>query len=151
MIFDKLSNASIYYGISDRIKRALQWLHSTDLNALPAGRLEIDGDKIYANISTAETKSLDQSHLETHEKYIDIQYVHKGEEYIGILPSEFLGADIKRDSEHDVCFFEGKPDLITVREGYFMLVFPHDAHVPRITIKDPVKTSKIVVKVKWPE
>ena len=151
MIFDKLSNAHLYYGISKRIEKALKWLGSTDLDALSPGSHEIEGDNIYARVSTAETKPVEQCQLETHYKYIDIQYVHKGKEYMGTLPAEFLGKVVKNDIENDVCFFEGTPDLVTTAAGYFMLVFPHDAHAPRIAKGSPMKTHKVVVKIKWPE
>ena len=151
MIFDKLSNAHLYYGISKRIEKALKWLGQADIGALPLGKNVIDGDNIYANVSNADTKPLEQSQTETHYKYIDIQYVYKGEEYIGFLPSEFLGKVTKNDVDHDACFYEATPDLITTSAGYFMLVFPHDAHAPRVAKGSPMKTHKVVVKVKWPE
>jgi beta-galactosidase beta subunit len=58
MIFDKLSNAFIYYGTGERVARAFKWLASNDLGSLPEGRLEIEGDNIFVNISTAETNLL---------------------------------------------------------------------------------------------
>ena len=149
MIFDKLSNAPIYYDINDRIARALKWLVETNLDEVPDGRHEIDGDDIFVNASTADTKLL-VNNVETHAKHIDIQYIHKGKEYIGFMPAEFHGKEVKSNPESDAYHFEGNPDLITAYEGYFMLLFPHDAHKPRIAIGNPAKTRKFVVKVKWP-
>ena len=147
MIYDKKSNAPLYYGGHARLDKALKWLYETDIDALADGRHEIEGTDIYVMVSNAETKPLEQSKLETHDKYIDIQYVHKGEEYMGFLPAEFLGSETSRNNEKDVAFFEGKPDLVKITGGYFMVVFPHDAHAPRIAIGAPAKTKKAVVKV----
>ena len=149
MIIDKLANASIYYGIDEKITRALKWLQSTNLETFPEGEHQIEGKDIFVRVSNADTKPLDQSQVETHKEYIDIQFVYKGKEYIGFMPDEFAGKETKRNDADDVVFFDGKPDLVTVHEGYFMMVFPHDAHAPRVAIGSPAKTRKFVLKVKW--
>jgi YhcH/YjgK/YiaL family protein len=147
MIFDKLSNASLYYGNNDRLYRALKWLQATDFNTLQDGRITIDGNEIYANISTGSTKPEMQTKIELHTKYIDIQYVITGEEYIGILPKERLGTEISRDEEKDHYGFEGKSDLILVPQGFFMVLYPQEGHAPRIMKEKQASTRKAIVKV----
>ena len=44
MILDSLENRARYYALNPRLEKAFDYLLSTDLGALPAGRHAIDGD-----------------------------------------------------------------------------------------------------------
>lgn len=65
---------------------AFKFLNEEDLNALEAGRYDISDDGTYANIEEYMTK--DSAHFEAHRKYVDIQYLVKGKEYIFVTPLE---------------------------------------------------------------
>ena len=42
MIKDSLVNAKIYYSLSEKIKKGLEWLENTDLESLNDGKYPID-------------------------------------------------------------------------------------------------------------
>ena len=147
MIKDKLINAKNYYNLSDNIQKGLVWLENTNLNKIEDGKYEIDGDKVYASIQTYETK--ENAKYESHRKYIDIQYIVKGEEKIGVTEISNCETCIAYDKEKDLEFYNinTKEEFFELKEGNFMIFYPHDAHKPSISIEKISTVKKIVVKV----
>lgn len=146
MIKDRLVNAECYYGLSERIKAAFEWLKNSDLEALQDGRYEIDGDIIYANVQSYETKS--DALYEAHRRYIDIQYMINGAEKIGVVDySECNLVEVYNQSK-DIEFLECSSDSFQyLKRGDFLLLFPHDAHKPSLIADKKLKVKKVVVKV----
>ncbi len=83
MIFDSLNNFSRYAGLGNNLPAALKFLLENELTALPVGRLELDGDNLYALVREYTTKPAEQGVWEAHRKYIDIQYMVSGSERMG--------------------------------------------------------------------
>ena len=148
MIKDKLSNADIYYLLSENIKNGFKWLKSQDLDNISDGRYYIDGDNLYANVQTYETK--DDANYEAHREYIDIQYMIKGKESIGVVDINKCKTCEEYNSEKDIEFFTCKEDIPyqLLEEGVFILLYPQDAHKPSIDYKTKSTVKKVVVKVK---
>ena len=147
MIKDKLKNAKLYYNLSEYIKQGLIWLETIDLKNLDDGKYEINGDRVYASVQTYQTK--DDALYESHRKYIDIQYVIKGSEKIGITDYSNCQTSIEYDNERDLEFytFDNKEEFIELTEGSFAIFYPHDAHKPSIKIETQSVVKKVVVKV----
>lgn len=149
MIVDSLANAETYYGLSDSIKKALQYIETHDLKAMEPGKYEIDGDDLYINVgSEYSPKSCDEGIWEAHRDYIDIQYVIEGCEYMGYANIETLTTTEEYRKDIDAELFEGKGDRILVTEGNFAVFFPQDGHMPGILACANQKSRKAVVKVK---
>lgn len=147
MIKDKIENAKIYYNLSGDIKLGLNWLETTDLNKLEDGKYIIKDSNVYASIQTYETKT--DANYESHRKYIDIQYLIKGEEKIGVTDLSNCKTCIEYDKERDLAFYtiNTQDEYIELKEGSFAIFYPHDAHKPSIAIKQPSTVKKVVVKV----
>ncbi len=146
MIKDRLKNAKTYYLLSEDIKKGLQWLENNNLETLEAGRYYIDNDRIYVNIDQYETK--DDANYEAHRKYIDIQYMIKGSEYIGVTDIESCSTCIDYDSDKDIEFFKANNEFQTLKTGEFLILYPQDAHKPCIKNGDKTFCKKAVVKIK---
>ncbi len=148
MIKDKLSNAKIYYNLSENLKKGFEWLANTDLENITDGRYEIDGNSVYASVQTYETK-LDAKY-ESHRNYIDIQYMIKGCEKIGVTDLNNCKTCIPYDSERDLEFYDinCKEEYLDLPEETFVVFYPHDAHKPSIAIDKQTIVKKVVVKVK---
>ncbi|MCC7886155.1 YhcH/YjgK/YiaL family protein, partial [Escherichia coli] len=54
------------------IEKALDFLRTTDFNALDPGVVEIDGKNIYAQIIDLTTREAVENRPEVHRRYIDI-------------------------------------------------------------------------------
>ena len=148
MIIDKIENAHLYKNISERINKSFEYIRTTDLKNLPAGRYPIDGENIFALVSEYQTKPEQEGKLEAHKKYIDVQYVISGEELMGYAP---LGAQQILESykeENDIVFFTGDKSFTKVSEGMFAIFFPEDVHMPGISTGKISNVKKLVIKVR---
>ncbi len=148
MILDKLENADIYKNISQRLTAAFEFLQSMDFSMIDNGKIEISGKDIFAVISEYHTKNSDESELEGHRKYIDVQYMVEGSELIAYTPMGNQNISIEYNKQNDITFFKGKGELIKLSTGSFMVFFPTDLHQPCIFVDKPALVRKVVVKVK---
>ncbi len=148
MIKDKLEHAKTYYGISENFKKGFEWLKNNDLDTLTEGRHGIDGDNIYANIQSYETK--DSAPYEAHREYADIQFMIKGEERIGVTDYSNCTVTETYNKGKDIEFLSlDKEDFFeTIKEGEFLVLFPQDAHKPSINPDKKQHVKKVVVKIK---
>lgn len=147
MIYDLLKNATFYHQTHPRFKKAFEYLQKTDFTKVAEGKVEIDGQNIYAIVQEYMTKPPAEGRWEAHQRYIDIQYVVAGEELIGYAHLDSMKAGQYND-EKDIVFLEGEGSMIPVPAGTFMLLAPQDVHKPQIAVHTPQKVKKVVVKVK---
>ena len=78
MIFDTLDHIDIYEGIHPGVMQGLRLLRSLDFDSLEDGSYEVEGERLFYSLATYETKQDNQT-PETHRRYIDIQYMVRGE------------------------------------------------------------------------
>lgn len=147
MIADNIRNASRYYGISDGIRAAFDYIATHDLTEPAPGRYKIDGDKLHLIIVEYDTKPLEQGAWETHRQYADVQFVVSGTELMGRADVSGLSASIKYDADKDIEFFSGDGAFFTMAPGDFAVFFPDDAHMPGMTASSPQPVRKAVMKV----
>jgi len=150
MIFDRIENYTLYAGISDRLLAAFHFLLESDLHNQPAGRVEIDGDNLFAIVQEYATRPADQGVWEAHRRYIDVQFMLDGRERMGFanLSTMQLGEYVP---EKDFQPMQGAGSTVEMFPGSFVVFFPEDGHMPGLTIQYPEKVRKVVVKVKLEE
>lgn len=148
MILDKIENAHLYKSIHPGIAKALEYVNNTNFETLAVGKQDIDGDAVFAIYKDFQTQEIGEQLMESHLKYIDVQYVVEGVEHMGVTIN--TGQEPKKvyNEEEDYMLFDEPYDLITVSAGMFAIFFPDDIHMPEVTITTPSKVKKIVVKVK---
>lgn len=146
MILDVLENGHRYLSLAPGFKQAFEFLSRADLQELPAQRHVIDGDRVYALVAKDLGRRKQDALLETHEKYIDIQFVLAGTDEMGWkAKSGCRQPTVAYDPETDVQFFADQPDaFIPTPSGAFAIFFPEDAHMPMIS---PGHLHKIIVKI----
>jgi YhcH/YjgK/YiaL family protein len=148
MIIDKIENAHLYKGISKGIAMALEFLAAEDLGSLENGKYVIDGEDVYANVSSYNTREQDRCSWEAHKRYIDVQCMVKGVERIGYANIGNLDVVKEYDADFDFMALSGMGDYLVLDEGTFAVFFPEDAHMPGITASDDTNVKKVVVKVR---
>lgn len=147
MIYDTLTNSHLYYGISARLQKTLDFLVNSDFSTIPDGRYEIDGNDVFANISHGMTVQ-NTPNAEAHNTYLDIQYLIEGHELIGVAQRETL-TEVEAHPERDIWFYTGKYEYLSLGDNRFIILWPHDAHAPNHAVDGiPVATRKCVVKVR---
>lgn len=148
MIIGSLNDTERIEILNPHFKKVFDYLKSHDLQSLPVGKIEIDGDRAWLSVSEVEGKAETFAGLETHDRYIDIQLPLEGEETFGwqargqLVHEAESGYDVMKDitfyTDRAVVFF-------TLSAGQFGIFFPEDGHAPCI---GKGKIKKIVAKVK---
>ncbi len=146
MIIDKIENAAKYAVISAGIKKGLDYILATDLENTEVGKYEL-GDGVKAIVSEYQSKEASVGVIESHKKFIDIQYIISGEEKMGYLPLEGQTPSTPYNEEKDVMFFSEPVSFTAFKKGMFAIYFPEDIHQPCIQIDSPVQVKKLVIKV----
>ncbi len=150
MIFDSMDQLGRYKNLGKNIAAAVDYLLNTELASLPVGRVEIDGERLYALVQEYTTKPADQGVWEAHRRYIDIQYVQRGQERMGFASLGKMQLDAYVP-EKDFQPMTGSGSIVDVFEGAFVIFFPEDAHMPGLSVNAPEPVRKIVLKVRVEE
>jgi biofilm protein TabA len=148
MVYDHIRYASEYFNLSPGIRVALDYLRRADLGAMPAGRHDVDGDRVFALVSDYDTRSPQETFWEAHRRHVDVQYVHAGLERIGFGDLAAFDVD-PYDVERDLTVARGESDrYVEVGAGGFVILFPHDVHMPGLTGRAVERVRKVVMKVR---
>ena len=147
MIADNLKNAKLYYGLGERMEKALRYLQENDFSELEPGKYVVDGIKVFAVVQKYESKPMEIGKWEAHRKYIDIQYMVNGSENMGYAYIEDMKDIENYNEEKDIAFTEGKGSFLAMKSGMFAVFAPDDIHMPGIAIDKPQSIKKVVVKV----
>ncbi len=129
--------------------KAIAFLNDKKLDTLKPGKYIIDGTDVYATITEAPSKEFAQSAWESHRNYIDLQYVIRGKEKIGVAPVSSAAVVKPYDETKDIANYnaEGKYYIATPDE--FFLFFPGDAHRPNIKVDGYDTVKKLVIKIRY--
>lgn len=136
--------------VTPSLRKALEWLEQQISTDTPAGRYDIDGDRMYVLVQELTTEPAVERLAEAHRKYIDIQLLLSGKELIRaardsdsaeIIADELLERDklSYRDVEHE-------SDIVLL-PGMFAVFFPADIHRPCCNAERSMFIRKAVVKI----
>lgn len=145
MIIDSFDNAERYFSIHKDFKLVFDFLKENDLRKLECGRHELRGSEVYFNLQEYETKPLQK--LEAHKKYIDIQVVATGEEYMGYTNIDNTTISEEYNEEKDVMFLNGNVDKLLATNKNFLIFYPEDAHMPALAVNEPKYVKKAIFKI----
>ena len=129
--------------------KAFAFLNNNKLDTMAVGRYAIDGDNVYAMITENPTKDQDSTKWESHQNYIDLQCVIKGEEKIGVANISNLVVTMQYDAGKDLINYSGEGKFYNAKPGTFFLFFPQDAHRPNVTANGNKPDKKIVIKIRY--
>lgn len=149
MIHDRLENIGVYLPsvYRDVIGRFLADVRGD----MPEGRIELDGDTIYARVMSYPTKLAKDCTIEAHDIYVDIQFTLVGGEGISFFPRHEL-RELSAEKEKDFYTFlaDMSPQLSVANlPGWFSMLFPHEAHRPQESLDGKCSVvKKGVIKIK---
>lgn len=150
MIKNSLKYTKNYYNLSNKIKLALEYLEKNDLKVFDNGRYDILGDDVYVNVQDYTSKPKTQGKWEAHKKYIDIQFMIKGTERIGVGEIDNYQTTEAYDESKDLEFLavaNYNYQFINMNENDFIILYPQDVHMPQIAMNTPSYVKKAVVKI----
>lgn len=148
MIYCSVSDLYLYSELSPLFKVCIDYILHENLKALPMGKTEIYGDKIYVNKMELETECIEDAVFESHKKYIDIHIDLIGSECIGFTEEEI---QIKKayDEEADVVLYAKQQKLdykFDLSNSKCLVFMPGEKHMPGIKIGNK-KVLKCCFKV----
>jgi len=138
----------MYASIGERISRAFDYIHATDLSKLAPGKHIVEEDDIIAIMSEYETKDIKECSLEAHRKYIDIQYMLKGSEMIGVTAKDGQLPTKIYDDADDYELYKDQSSFFRLDPGRFAIFFPEDLHMPGLNIEASAPVRKLIMKVR---
>lgn len=135
MILTNIHDCDRYAGLHPAFPKLFEFLRNTDLEALPNGKVELDGDDLFVKIARPEGKSKEVQPLEMHRQYIDVQFLISGKETIGWKATETCKSFTKEYTEEKDCALSNDPSTawIDMVPGDMVIVWPEDAHAPAIS------------------
>lgn len=147
MIYDKLSNITLYKGLSKNLDTAIQFISTHDLNELPLGKTTIDGDLVYINVMETKAQPIEERKYEVHKNYMDIQIDLIGTERVDTGDYHQVTLE-DYHQENDVAAASSE-DLVQciLGPGNFIICMAREPHKPNIAVSDDTFLKKAVVKV----
>lgn len=127
------------------------------LERLPAdspdndGLDSIQGDDLLYRVMSYPTRGPENTTVEAHERYVDIQMSLEGSEAIDWFSRDGLTLTTPYDEKNDYMLF-ARPDRVTGtvinRPGYFSVFFPEDGHTAQQIVGGEIENvRKVVIKV----
>jgi len=150
MIVSDLDHIDHQIASTPGLQKAFAFLRADNIHGLPDGRVEIDGERVFALVQRYETMITEAPRFECHRKYIDVQFIVSGEEVIGWAPLSRMTITEAYDADKDICFGTvamGKWTRAYLQEGQLAVLWPEDGHAPKLAGKASSPVMKIVVKV----
>jgi YhcH/YjgK/YiaL family protein len=149
VILTTLAQSAPYEVLGERVAAGLRWLRAMDAT-IPDGRHAIDGDEVFALVSTYDTGPSTEKRFETHVRHVDLQYVAAGHERILHAPADALSLETPYDDAADVAFYAEPPfaSSLLMRPGDLAVFHPGDAHKPGCMAGGRHTVRKVVVKVR---
>jgi biofilm protein TabA len=151
MIMAELEHITGQIAPTPNMQRALDFLRQAHGSSLPDGKVEIDGDRVFALVQSYETVAVSDPVLfEAHREYIDVQYVAAGQEIIGWASTGRLTVTAAYDEANEAWFgalAAADTTFVRLAAGELAVLYPSDGHAPRLATGAPAAVKKIVVKV----
>lgn len=150
MIYDHTAHLAKYKSLSPLVAKAIDYVTKTDLTKLPLGRVEVDGDDIYAAVHEYQTKLEADAKFEGHKTYVDLQIIVSGTERMDVADIEQLTVNKPYNEKSDVWFFDRPAQVqkLIVSACEFTIFMPHDVHAPTIATDKPEAVRKVVLKIR---
>lgn len=132
-------------------KALFEWLQSHDLNAIPAGKIPIEGTSLIVSVEDgdnwcSEQNLQDGKGSESHRQKIDFMYVVSGREGFARLDHETSSplSDYKPD-RLEYRFDASRLERFNSIDGTFNIMFPCDWHVAKVRTQEPSQRLRVLV------
>lgn len=149
---DKKEFIKQYNKHKDRWDKAFKWMETHDVATMAPGKYDIDGEHCFANVQETVLRTPDKIKIESHKKYVDLQWCVKGVERYGIVNSK--DAKLLDPYRFDVMHWTAnKVKYVDSNPHTFYLFFPDNYHKACV-LPDNAKTNtikKVCIKIEYDE
>jgi len=147
MIFDAIRNVKFYDPASNALSDSIDFILTNKFSFKDRPSCNIGKQGIYVIPQEYIVTKKEDKSIESHRKYIDIQVVMEGTEYLGYAEKSSLHS-LGYDEEHDFERLTGTLTFLPFSKEFFAVLFPQDAHMPGVEGPGSTPTvKKMVIKV----
>jgi YhcH/YjgK/YiaL family protein len=145
---DKGTFAKQYHLDTALWKKVFGFMQEHKLEKMEPGKYPIDGDDAFAIVTEGPSKEIEETMWESHRRYVDLQYVIKGKEKIGVVPITDVLITKPYDELRDAVNYSAKGKYYIATPKMFFLFFPDDVHRPNIIVPGYDTVKKLVIKIR---
>lgn len=134
--------------VDEKISFVIEHINLLDFEKLEIGRYDLSNG-IYYMVQEYTTRPASDCGLESHKKYIDIQWIIDGQEMIQVANINRLKLKKEYDFDNDIMFWEIPKHICScvLSKNSYLVLYPNDAHRPSLYIGSSNVVKKIVVKI----
>jgi len=148
MILDKIENLHLYKSVNRSINTIIEFISTNNILEMKPGRYELDDKGNYFLINEYTTSNNYGDILEAHKKYLDLQFIVRGQEVINYESKNSQLVDKEYDEVADYLFYKKMATTqLHFNTGQFTIFFPDDLHMPAQILNNSSEVKKIVFKV----
>lgn len=146
MILTNLNDSQKNKTLNEKIQKCIEYVKNNDILSFETGVYEIE-DGIKMNYDNYNSKEEKDGLWESHIKYLDVQVMLDGEEYIAVNNIKNMKKKSK-DQKNDIIFFIGDELFkIPLKKDDILILYPEDVHMPGLKIRKSIFNKKVVFKI----
>ena len=139
-----------YHANKELWDKLFKFLAETDPNTLEAGKIVLDDGRLWLNILEYTPKSAEDTKIESHKNFIDLQYTFVGNELMGLAGHVIPTGDYDPVKDKTNYTTDEPISYVPADPKRFFLYFPADMHQPSVRSKEnPGVSRKIVGKIEF--
>lgn len=127
-----------------------EWIKSTDLTTVAAGKHVIVPGRLWVNILEYTPKSAADTKIESHRNFIDLQYTFQGDELMGLAGNVVPTGPYDEVKDKTNYTTDEPISYVAAPNDTFFLYFPKDMHQPSVRAREDAPASrKVVGKIEY--
>lgn len=140
---------------NESLQEGIKYLQSVDMEDMfkevsPGNnkKVELKGKELFAIFQEYDSKPISGLKFEGHKRYIDIQFIYSGEEFIGVSGLAQISEPADYNDEKDIHLSKvAKYSNWMMLPGEGAIFYPEDMHAPGMAIDQPQRVKKVVIKI----
>lgn len=146
MIVDRIERFQQYSRSVPEIYEVMKFVEKVKKENVPVGKYPLQNG--FVLVQEGQTRRYEEADFEVHRKYIDIQVLVSGMEYVEYADISDLTTKVPFDEEKDLELMEGAGYKIQIKPDMFYILYPSDGHKPCCHESVPTSYKKVLAKVK---
>jgi len=148
MVFGNINNIKEFSFLEEKLQECFKYAQEHDLYQYGTGQHDIDGKRLFVNITEYTTTTPEERFWEAHKEYLDVHVMLQGTEKISLnfIQNMQQGQYVEKD---DFLPLEGEEkSQVILGKGDFLVCYPSDGHRTAVAVRQPEKIKKAIFKVR---
>lgn len=146
MIVDRIERFQQYTRSVPDIYEVMKFAEKVKKENIPVGKYPIQNG--FVLVQEGQTRKFEEADFEVHRKYLDIQILVSGTEYVEYADIKDLTTKVAFDEEKDLELMDGAGCKIQIKPDMFYVLYPSDGHKPCCHEEISTNYKKVLAKIK---